>query len=83
MIMKLPKHLLNTTEVTTCRNIKSKCSSIFKQISLFFITQDRVNQRKSLFYFKVLVGNNFHQFDETAGKYYGKTCQADTKPDNK
>ena len=38
-----------------------------------------MNQRKALFYLKVLLGNNFPQFDKSPGKYSSKTCQVETK----
>ena len=93
--MKAPKRLLNTTEVTTCRDgvetydikmlnsLISYSRQIFKQKPLFFITQDCVNQRKSLYYLNVSHGNIFHHFDESPGKYYGKIRQVETKPVNK
>ena len=92
MIMKAPKHLLNTTEVTTCRNgvktyhvkmlnaLISYSNQNFEQNPLFFIIQDWVSQRNALFYLKVLLGNNFPQFDQCPSKYSSKTCQAETKP---
>ena len=59
-------------------------SYFFKQKPLLFINQERKsNQRKSLFSLKVLLGNNFHQFDESPGKYYGETRQTETKLINK
>ena len=60
--MKTPKHLLNVTEVTTCKNgvetyhvkmlngLILYDSQIFYQNSLFSIIQDYVNQRKVLCY---------------------------------
>ena len=44
-------------------------SHIFKQNHLFFIIQDCDNQRKALFYLKVLLGKNFPQFDKIPDKY--------------
>ena len=38
-----------------------------------------MNQRKALFYLKVLLGNNFPQFDKSPGKYKSKTRQVETK----
>ena len=38
-----------------------------------------MNQRKALFYLKVLLGNNFPQFDKSPGKYSSKTRQVETK----
>ena len=64
--MKAPNHLLNDTEVKTCRNgvktyhikmlndLISYCDQIFKQNPLFFIIQDCVNQRKALLYLNIL-----------------------------
>ena len=52
---------------------------IFKQNLSFFIIQDCVNQGKKLFYLKILLGNNFPQFDKSPGKYTSKTCQIKTK----
>ena len=81
MIIKASKHLMNATEVTICRNgvktyyIKmqngfiSYSSQIFKQNPLFFITENYVDQRKALFYLKVLLGNNFPHIDKSPGKY--------------
>ena len=40
-------------------------SNLFKQKPLFFIIQDCINQRKVLFSLKVLIGNNFPQFDKS------------------
>ena len=53
-------------------------NKIFEDL-LFFITQDYVNQRKALFYLRVLLDNNFPQFDKSPGKYYSKTRQVKTK----
>ena len=39
-----------------------------------------ISQRKALFYFKVLLGNNFPRFYKCSGKYTSKTIQAVTKP---
>ena len=78
--MKAPKNLLNAAEVTTCSNgvetyykkllngLLSYSCQIFKENPLFFIMQDWVNQRKALFYLKVLLGNNFPQFYKSPGK---------------
>ena len=52
---------------------------IFIKNSLFFKIQDCMNQRKALFYLKVLLGNNFPQFDKSPGKYKSKTRQVETK----
>ena len=85
--MKALKHLLKTTKLVTgeieSKYFTLKYSQIFKQKPLFFLTKDCVNQRKSLFYLKVLLGKNFHHLDESTGNYYGKTCQVETKPVNK
>ena len=89
--MKAPKHLLIATKVKTCRNevetyhvkllndLISYSSYIFKHEPLFFIIQDCVNQRKT-FHLKVLLANNFLQFDKSPGKYTSKTHQVETKP---
>ena len=89
--MKAPKHLLSATEVKTCRDgvetfqvkmlndLISYSGKIFKQNPLFFIMQDCVNQRKALFYLKVLLGNNFPQFDKSLVKCTSKTRQVETK----
>ena len=85
--MKALKHLLKTTKLVTgeieSKYFTLKYSQIFKQKPLFFLTKDCVNQRKSLFYLKVLLGKNFHHLYESAGNYYCKTCQVETKPVNK
>ena len=66
-----PKDLLNATEGMPCKNgvemyhvkmlneIMSYSGQIFKQNPLLFIIQDCVNQSKTLFYLKVILGNNF------------------------
>ena len=61
-------------------DLVSYSGQIFKQNPLFFIIQDCVNQRKALFYLKVLLGINFLQFDKWLGKRTRKTCQVQTKP---
>ena len=91
-IMKVLKHLLSATEVTTCSNrvetyhvkmlndLVWYSGQFFKKNPLFFIIQDCVNQRKALFYRKVLLGNNFPEFDKNPGYYNSKTLQVETKP---
>ena len=75
--MKAPEHLLNAPEVKASRNgvevyhvkmlndLISYSSQTFKQNPLIFIIQDCVNQRKALFYRKLLPGNNFSQFHKS------------------
>ena len=41
----------------------------------FFKIQDCVNQGKASFYHKVLLGNNFLQFDKCPSKYTSTTRQ--------
>ena len=81
VIKNTPKHFLNTTEVTNCRggveryhvkminDLISRSGEIFKQDLLFFIIQVCDNQRKVLFYLKVLLYNNFPQFDKSPSKH--------------
>ena len=89
--MKAPKHLLNATDMNTCgdrvetdyvkilNDLASYGNQIFEQNPLFFIIQDCVNQRKTLFYPKVLLSNNFPQFDKSPGQYTSRACQVETK----
>ena len=42
--------------------------------------QGCVNQRKILFYIKVLLDINSPQFNKSLGKYASKTRQVETKP---
>ena len=94
--MRVPKHLLNTTDVRTCRNgVKTYHGKIlnglisysghishiiFLKEPLFFIIQDCVHERKALFYLKIFICKSFHQFDKCPGKYTSNTCQVETKP---
>ena len=48
--------------------LTSYSSKIFKRNLLFFIMLDYVDHGKKLFYLKVLLGNNFPQFDKSPGK---------------
>ena len=73
---------LNPTTVTmttlkALNRVISYSTQIFKQNLWFFIIQDCVDQRKALFYLKILLGNNFPQFDKCPGKYTSKTRQAE------
>ena len=59
----------------------SYSGKIFEQSPSFFIIHDCANQeRKTLFYLKVLLGNNFPLFDKCPGKYTSKTRKVETKP---
>ena len=79
VIIKAPKHLLNATEVTTCR--KAVEAYHVKMLNgVISYSQDSVSQRKTLFYLKVLLGNNFAQFDKWPGKYTSETRQVEIKP---
>ena len=77
--MKAPKRLLNATEVTNCRKAV-ETYHVNMLNGLISYSQDCVNQRKTLFYLKVLLGNNFPQFDKWPGKYTSKTRQVVIKP---
>ena len=73
---------LNPTTVTMTTLKALNCvisysTQIFKQNLWFFIIQDCVDQRKALFYLKILLGNNFPQFDKCPGKYTSKTRQVE------
>ena len=72
MTMKAPKHLLNATEVKTCRNgVKTYhvkiLHTLIKSLNriLYFSYYRLCQSKKSIFYLKVLLGNNFPQFDKS------------------
>ena len=53
---------------------------MFLEEPLFFLIQDRVHERKALFYLKIFLCKNFHQFDKCPGKHTSNTRQVETKP---
>ena len=57
-------HILDATEVTNSKNrvdtANANSSQILKMNPLFFITQDCLNQRKTLFYLRSCSATIFH-----------------------
>ena len=82
--MRVPMHILNATEVTNSKNgvdtANANSSQILKMNPLFFITQNCLNQRKTLLYLRSCSATIFIQYDKSPGKYTSKSCLVETKP---
>ena len=72
-----PKYITSKCKMALYHIVVKSLNNLLR--SFIFHNQDYVNQRKALFYLRVLLDSNFPQFDKSPGNYYSKTRQVKTK----